>query len=738
MAKIERFVRASSKYLSLSSLGLIAVFASGDSSCSGGSGGPGNTLAGTIITCACHCLPCLAHSSAFTTACTSFDTFSDPNAFNDLKAVSLCAAAGTVTASNVDPACAVICVQESYGNDINTRGGCRQLPEDVGTNSFQVNACDRNDSQWDPAKHFLSLRSSGGTVVSSQSSLTFSGETGPLNGSGSISFAVGQFPNTFAMDAVELDSPSTSLGGATVTSVRVVSSAPAIGLLSGTHFVIPKANIGGDLTAILDGAPQSLALAADGDLTGTYDPLAKTWSINVSMSGAGGSVQLSLQGTLVEIAPINNPGPPQTVECDLVTGLGPATLDGSGTSNPAGGALTISWFNTSTTPGALLGVGPVVNVLLPLGVTSITERSVNSSHDESVSQTSVTVVHRLPPILSVPTAVQTLTACAPDAPVKLSVPTAVDKCSPNVSVTGAVTVVNGAPANVPVGVDGSVTVAPGTFVVTWTAVDASGFTSSAQQTFNLVTNPTLYAMGQLQIGDGAHIVAGNVFGTINNSGPGMTEIDPHAQTGSIASIPSVTVGDGAQVAGSIISADQIIVAPGATVNGPIEPHTLPMLTLFPTVPTTLPPTTGSVHVKPGQFLALPPGSYGKIAIQPHATLSLTTGTYFASQLEMLPHSTVSLETAAGPVTLVIEGSWKNDGQFVDALHPVANILIDFLAPSPLLLDSSFGGTIVAPNATLVLGGMGHGSTEGFVGQFFAKSIEVAPNVTVTHAPLACP
>jgi hypothetical protein len=642
-----------------------------------------------------------------------------------------------VNAANVDAACAVICFQQSYGADITTHGGCKQQADDL-PSSFQVNACDRNDPQWNPQNHILSVRSSGGTVVSSQSSLTFSGETGPLNGGGGVSFAVGQFPDTFVMQSLELNSPSTSLGGTTVTSVRVVSSAPAVGLLSGTNFVIPRANIAGDLTALLGGAPQSLAIAADGDLTGTYDPVAKTWSVNVSMSGSGGSVQLSLQGTLTEIAPINNPGPAQTVECDLVTGLGQVTLDGSGTTNPAGGALAISWFNTTTTPGVLLGVGPVVSVHLPLGVMSITERSVNSSHDESVSQTSVTVVHRLPPILIVPPAVQTLTACAPGASVMLTVPTAVDKCSPSVSVTGAVTVVNGAPANIPVGVDGSVTVAPGTFVVTWTAVDASGLTSSAQQTFNLVTNPTLYALGQLQIGDGAHIVAGSAFGTIDNSGSGITEIDPHAQTGSIASIPSVTVGDGAQVGGSIVSADQITVALSASVGGPIEPQTLPMLTPFPTVPITLPPPTEDVHVKPGHFLALPPGSYGKVAIQPHATLSLTSGTYFASQIEMLPHSAVSLETAAGPVTLVIEGSWKNDGQFVDALHPVANLLIDYLPQTSLLLDSSFAGTIVAPNASLILGGNAHGSTEGFAGQFFAKSIEVAPNVTVTHAPLACP
>jgi hypothetical protein len=98
-------------------IAIIAILNSADSDCSGG-GGVGNTISGTQITCNCDCLPCQAHASAFTSACTSFDTFSDPNDFSTPGQFTLCIPAGNVSAANLDATCARGCFLQSAGDRI--------------------------------------------------------------------------------------------------------------------------------------------------------------------------------------------------------------------------------------------------------------------------------------------------------------------------------------------------------------------------------------------------------------------------------------------------------------------------------------------------------------------------------------------------------------------------------------------------------------------------------------------
>jgi hypothetical protein len=288
------------------------------------------------------------------------------------------------------------------------------------------------------------------------------------------------------------------------------------GTLSGTNFVIPKANVAGDVTALLGSAPQTFAVTADGDLTGTYDPVNKAWSINVAMSGSGGSVVLSLQGALTTVSPINHPGAPQTVECDLTTGHGHVTLDGSGTTNPGGGALQISWFDMSAQPPLSLGSGPVITADLPVGVSTISERSVNGEA-EALSQTTVTVVHTLNPILNVPPTATISSCAAPD----IGTAEVVDSCS-------TTSVTNNAPHTFPIG----------DTTVTWTARDASGLVSTATEVvstagphFTLVPPATtISSCTNAQIGEATATDACGAALSVTNNAPAKFPLGPTTVT----------------------------------------------------------------------------------------------------------------------------------------------------------------------------------------------------------------
>ncbi len=117
----------------------------------------------------------------------------------------------------------------------------------------------------------------------------------------------------------------------------------------------------------------------------------------------------------------------------------------------------------------------------------------------------------------------------------VTVPVATDVCSPTVTVTGAITSVNGQPASPPIpitqtGQTGTVTLPPGTDVITWTATDQSGNVSTVTQT--LTVRPGVEANGSISIDNGATVATpGGGFAAIGNTGTGLVQLSTTATTG---------------------------------------------------------------------------------------------------------------------------------------------------------------------------------------------------------------
>ena len=162
--------------------------------------------------------------------------------------------------------------------------------------------------------------------------------------------------------------------------------------------------------------------------------------------------------------PMANAGPDQTVEAATAAGAS-VTLNGAGSSDPDGDALTFTWtgpFGTAT------GQTPAIS--LSLGTHIITLAVADGKGGTGSDTVSVQVADTTSPTLVCPAAITVLMGQA----VALGTPTVTDAVDP------APVVSNDAPSSYPLG---------GT-TVTWTAADHTGNRASCQQKVTVIYNFT--------------------------------------------------------------------------------------------------------------------------------------------------------------------------------------------------------------------------------------------------------
>ena len=155
--------------------------------------------------------------------------------------------------------------------------------------------------------------------------------------------------------------------------------------------------------------------------------------------------------------PVADAGPDQTVE-----GTGPltsVTLNGTGSSDPDGDALSYSWSANGTEISTT--ASPVVSLAQGLHTFTLT---VNDGQGETaVDEVVVNLVDTTAPVVTAPAAI-TIEATGPQTTVAIGAATATDAI-------GVVSISSNAPTTFPVG----------TTLVTWTATDAAGNAGSATQ-----------------------------------------------------------------------------------------------------------------------------------------------------------------------------------------------------------------------------------------------------------------
>lgn len=223
---------------------------------------------------------------------------------------------------------------------------------------------------------------------------------------------------------------------------------------------------------------------------------------------------------------------------------------------------------------------------------------------------------------------------------------------------------------------------------------------------------------------------------VSNVGSTVTDLGVDALTGAVWSGGDVTLRGlnsrsiGANVIGDVTAAGRITLQNGARIQGTQRPGQAIAASQVP-FPVTVPAaSTTSKTVPVGGSLALGPGNYGEVHVFTGGTLTLAPGRYFVGSLLIEPNAHVVLQNASAPVYLYIRGSLLYNGAFEEQAtgELEGNVFVGMLGTSDVTLQAPFTGTIVAPNSTLTLATV----TGGHTGSFFARSIEVRPDVVVTH------
>ncbi len=196
-----------------------------------------------------------------------------------------------------------------------------------------------------------------------------------------------------------------------------------------------------------------------------------------------------------------------------------------------------------------------------------------------------------------------------------------------------------------------------------------------------------------------------------------------------------------QVRGTLYASNAIIGPFDVVQAQDTTPVFTPQSTLTWTVTNPVAPPYTNVLLNIGQAQTLAPGSYGVVTVNPRATLTLTTGTYYLTDFNLLLQSSVNLDQGAGPVIIYITNSVQLGGAFESSNNAPPNLFIGYLGILPVLVGPSAGadggplpgspytGALIAPNALLTLNPVLNGIHTGF---FSAENIVLAPLAQVQY------
>jgi hypothetical protein len=226
----------------------------------------------------------------------------------------------------------------------------------------------------------------------------------------------------------------------------------------------------------------------------------------------------------------------------------------------------------------------------------------------------------------------------------------------------------------------------------------------------------------------------SVTAPLSNVGVGASELGVEARGVDIYSEPTLTLRDRAKLSGAavvkgstVIRGNDTSIAGGVTTGASFaDPAGKTFLAAW--------PTGGGVNydLQPGQALTLSAGvAYGNISVKRGATLTITAGEHFVKSLTVEPDANVVLLDGTDRISLFVKDSMIWRGKLTTQSGAGADWLVGYLGTQRVPLESAFRGLLLAPNAEVTLATI---STGKHTGQFFAKKIEVQPDVAVVFQP----
>ena len=130
-------------------------------------------------------------------------------------------------------------------------------------------------------------------------------------------------------------------------------------------------------------------------------------------------------------------------------------------------------------------------------------------------------------------------------------------------------------------------------------------------------------------------------------------------------------------------------------------------------------------LEPNRSAHLSPGTFRLVRVAPNATLTLAAGVYFIERLQLEPGAVIQV---SGPTTVDVLEHLIHRGSYRQSDGSLAAVSVRFRGYDVVALQAPFHGDVLAPNAAVILG---NGEARAFRGRFFARSIEVLPDTTVT-------
>jgi hypothetical protein len=204
-------------------------------------------------------------------------------------------------------------------------------------------------------------------------------------------------------------------------------------------------------------------------------------------------------------------------------------------------------------------------------------------------------------------------------------------------------------------------------------------------------------------------------------GTQATSIGLAALTGSIVSVPNVTLGNLSVITGDVTSAGTISRGAGVTVTGQLTSGAT--LTPLQSLDWQIQYNEGTTSVVLGPLAqrTLSPGAYTTVSVPAGAQLTLSTGTYYFNSLSVGLGGDLAVVTDSGPVVVYVKDSVTYTGS-VDYYGPPGQLVIVYTGTSPIFLQTSFDGFIVAPESAVRFGV----GLKPHAGAAFAKTVLLDP------------
>jgi len=218
-----------------------------------------------------------------------------------------------------------------------------------------------------------------------------------------------------------------------------------------------------------------------------------------------------------------------------------------------------------------------------------------------------------------------------------------------------------------------------------------------------------------------------------NAGALSTEVGVQSQMKDLLSVANVFLRDSSHIFCSVDTAGALTQQNQVVIDGALEQGVDLGVRTAASWTVTFPPPQRDVRLEPDQSASLAPGSYGVLSAKSRSVVTLTRpGTYYFQSFFIEPQARFVVSNSGGPVYVFVSGgsfTWR--GLMQKQNTSVHNVLFGYLGTSDAVVDATFIGTIVAPNAKMNL----ISTSQGYTGSFFARSIDTAqPHVTYVHQP----